>query len=158
MKPCFRRAVAIAFFLHFSTALSASESAATTKPSSTAPSGPSREAEGSHLDSFVMPRRALVEPPRYPNNPRKRGEEGWVEVNFMVNPEGKPYEVTILDSMGHEDFRKEALKAVERWEFQPATYQGNPIDAGMAMTLTFELEGGAAGARAPFVRRFRVVS
>lgn len=51
-------------------------------------------------------------------------------MNFMVNPEGEPYEIEVTDFVGDEAFRKAALKAVETWRFEPAMLNGEAIDAG----------------------------
>lgn len=42
--------------------------------------------------------------PQYPATSLRRGAEGWVEFNFMVSPEGKPYEVYVIDHAGDDAF------------------------------------------------------
>ncbi|MCY3884146.1 MAG: hypothetical protein OXG24_04435, partial [Gammaproteobacteria bacterium] len=53
------------------------------------------------IDSFEGPR--LLAPfvrPVYPQSRLIAGEESWVELNFMVDSDGKPYEIVVTDSIG----------------------------------------------------------
>lgn len=116
---------------------------------------PAEESSVNQLDAFVMPRPVERAAPKYPWFARTRGEEGWVHLNFMVSTHGEPYEITVIDSMGHEDFQNEALEAVKQWKYEPALYRGRAIDAGVTVALGFELQGPGAGARPSFVRAYR---
>jgi TonB family protein len=42
-----------------------------------------------------------------------RGQEGWVELNLMVDPTGRPFEVTVARSSGNKGFEEAAVKAME---------------------------------------------
>lgn len=92
--------------------------------------------------------------PRYPESERRRGGEGWVMLNMMVDPHGKPYEATVADSTGDPAFEKAALAAVEKWHFQPASLNGAPIDAGYSHKITFILTDDPTASR-PFIRLYR---
>jgi TonB family protein len=43
--------------------------------------------------------------------------EGWVQFNMMIDPDGRPYEIAIVDSSGIEEYEKVALEAIKgtRW-------------------------------------------
>ncbi len=66
------------------------------------------------IDTFQGP--TLLEPilPDYPRKQLDAGEEAWVELNFMVDTDGKPFEIVAVDSIGHDSFRNAAIRAVRR--------------------------------------------
>jgi len=107
------------------------------------------------LEVFTGPKPKELPSPIYPRGARRAGKEGWVQVNFMISAEGKPYEVAVIHSSGSESFERAALKTVSRWSFDPATMNGKPIDAGANYKIKFALSGPAAGARSSFVRYYR---
>ncbi len=43
----------------------------------------------------------------YPRNEVTDGREGWVVLNMMIDPKGKPYEVMVADSSGNPAFEEE---------------------------------------------------
>lgn len=96
--------------------------------------------------------------PKYPVNQIHANEEGWVVMQYMVDTAGKPYEISVVDSVGSNEFAKAATKALQRFTFQPATIDGQPIDAGNHHKVTFSLAGGTPGAKSHFVRKFRKLS
>ena len=53
------------------------------------------------IETFTLPklRWAEIEPPKYPRRQAAKGQEGWVRMNFMVDPKGKPYEIEVTDSV-----------------------------------------------------------
>lgn len=104
------------------------------------------------IDSFRGP--VLLEHviPEYPRNRLNEGEESWVQVNFMVDPEGKPYEIVVTDSIGHSSFKSAAIRAVKRWKYQPAIYNGEKIDAGAHSKIVFQISDQPKGASDRFVK------
>ena len=111
--------------------------AATQRDASASP-GADREIP---LELYTAPMAADMSRPLYPANARHRDGEGWVNMQFMVDAEGKPYEVVITDATGHESLRAAAVRAIERSTFEPANLNGVPVDAGMRWKYTFMLEG-----------------
>jgi TonB family protein len=106
------------------------------------------------VEIFKGVRSKRVNPPAYPQNERRLGRDGWVHLNFMVDPQGKPYEIMVTDSTGNEELEKAAIKAAEKWEFEPATLQGVPIDSGHTMKINFVLSGGS-GADPSFIKAYK---
>jgi TonB family protein len=93
----------------------------------------------------------------YPMTEAKGGHEGWVVLNMMIDPKGKPYEVMVLDSSGNPAFEKAALRAVNSVTFQPAERDKTPIDSSFTFKMKFamsELQTGASVAFASAYRRF----
>jgi TonB family protein len=105
------------------------------------------------VEVFKGPKSKRVEPAKYPFSERAQGRDGWVALNFMVDPQGKPYEITVIDSTGNKVLEKAAIEAAKDWEFEPATLNGVPIDAGHAMKVGFVLIGGS-GASPAFVKAY----
>jgi TonB family protein len=130
--------------------------AATPVPTSAESTAGVTEAAGApvQVEVFKGPRSKRVKPPAYPSIEQANGRDGWVALNFMIDPQGKPYEITIMESTGNEALEQAALKAARDWEFEPATLNGVPIDAGHALKVNFRLSG-ESGANTSFVRAYR---
>jgi len=112
-------------------------------------------AETVAIDTFVGSRSLQLSQPEYPEEQIHANQEGWVVLNFMVDTEGKPYEISVARAVGDEDFQDAAIRALERSQFEPATLNGEPIESGANYAYSFELQGGRDGARRRFVYRFR---
>ena len=63
---------------------------------------------------------ASIVNPRYPRKAAVKRIEGWVHFEFELNAEGKPINITVLDSFPEKTFVKEALKSISQWTFKPA--------------------------------------
>ena len=99
------------------------------------------------LEVFTGPKPKERPSPTYPRREQREGKEGWVQVNFMISPEGKTYEVAVTHSSGSESFERAAVRTVSKWSFDPATMNGQPIDAGANYKIKFSLTGPGGGAR-----------
>ncbi|HEY7638369.1 MAG TPA: energy transducer TonB [Steroidobacteraceae bacterium] len=106
------------------------------------------------VELYQGPRGIDLVAPRYPESERQTGGEGWVIVNMMIDPQGKPYEPMVVESTGNPVFEKAALAVVEKWRFEPASVNGTPIHAGGNYKVQFLLTG-ETGAREPFVRAYK---
>jgi TonB family protein len=91
----------------------------------------------------------------YPSNEVLNGREGWVRLNMMIDPKGKPYEVMVMDSSGNPAFEKAALKAVEKVQFSPARRGDTPIDSSYMLKLKFAIKDLAKGGSQKFGTRYR---
>ena len=65
--------------------------------------------------------------PHYPAQDANNGKEGWVVLSYVIEPNGKVSHPIIESSSGSKRFESEAVKAVKKWIYQPATYRGQPI-------------------------------
>ncbi len=105
------------------------------------------------VDSFQGPRLlAPVVKPVYPHGRLIAGEESWVELNFMVDSEGKPYEIVATDSIGDSAFKSAAIRAVRKWRYRPASYNGKNIDAGARYKVIFQIEDQPKAVTRKFAR------
>jgi protein TonB len=80
-------------------------------------------------------------PPRYPRIARSRGEEGRVLIRVSVLGNGRVGNAEVTKSSGHGSLDRAALKAVERWRFEPALRAGKPVTATLTVPIVFRLEG-----------------
>jgi TonB family protein len=106
------------------------------------------------VDLYQGPRGIDLRAPPYPESERKNGADGWVIVEMMIDPEGKPYELSVADSTGNPVFEKAALEKMAKSRFQPATMNGTPIHAGTHVKVQFQLSG-EAGMRAAFAKLYK---
>ena len=77
--------------------------------------------------------------PYYPQAARRSRREGWVEVEFTVQPDGHVDAVKVLQSKPGSVFDLAATTAVQRWVFAPATRNGKPVAASLRQRLDFRL-------------------
>lgn len=78
--------------------------------------------------------------PDYPTLAKRRGWEGKVLLEVEVLSDGKPGELRVSSSSGREVLDNAALKAVERWLFEPARRGDVPITSTMTLSVVFKLE------------------
>ncbi|MEM7003080.1 MAG: energy transducer TonB [Pseudomonadota bacterium] len=105
------------------------------------------------MEVFVPPEVELKRKPVYPEHKRQQHQEGWVDLNFMIDPAGKPYDITVIASTDRA-FERAAVRSLSQWQYTPATLGSTSIDAGAVQRFTFALEG-ASGARPKFGRRYK---
>ena len=79
-------------------------------------------------------------PPRYPSRAVDRELEGWVDVEFTVGKDGQPQSITVLDASHERYFRKEAVNAVEKWEFEPRVVRGTTVAQRTYARISFRLQ------------------
>ena len=115
------------------------------------------EAQENSDNGFILyepPAPLIRKEPIYPASEARRGGEGWVVINFMVDQQGDVFDAEVIDSSGGEAFEKASLRAVLDWEYDPANSDGEPIESGATTMLTFVLGGINAGPRKSFVSTF----
>lgn len=102
---------------------------------------PVAEPEGPiHVGGDVKPPEKINAPqPQYTEIARKARIQGVVIVQAIVNKNGDVTNVKVLKGlpMGLED---EAVKAIKRWKFEPATLNGKPVDVYYNLTVNFRLQ------------------
>ena len=99
------------------------------------------------IETYIPPKARKQSPPNYPRRQAANGQEGWILMNYMVDPKGKPYEIDVTAFIGDEAFVDAALKAVETWRFESAMLNGEAIDAGHRHRITFELTGDLSSSK-----------
>ncbi|WP_019961367.1 energy transducer TonB [Woodsholea maritima] len=64
--------------------------------------------------------------PQYPPRAAERGTEGYCTVNFDVNPDGTPTNISII-SCSSSVFERSSIRAVERWRYNPKIVNGQAV-------------------------------
>jgi periplasmic protein TonB len=80
-------------------------------------------------------------PPQYPRDALMQGIEGWVRVEFTINPDGSVSNATVVDAHPRRGiFDREALRAITRWRFRPEVQDGEAVAAhGRRVTIDFTM-------------------
>ena len=113
-------------------------------------------AEEVELEVFTGPQGKEIAQPVYPTIALRNLREGWVQMHFMVGPDGRPYEIAVTDSMGGTAFHRSAVRALEKSLFEPARLNDAPIDAGDSRKFYFQIQGNP-GARGQFLTTHRAI-
>ena len=75
----------------------------------------------------------------YPPEAKKRGVEGRVTVQFIVNEEGNVICPKVIRGIGA-GCDQAALKAVSEAKFQPGTQRGEPVRVQYSLPIVFRLQ------------------
>lgn len=78
--------------------------------------------------------------PEYPSISREMGEEGRVFLRVQVSSEGRPLEIRVYKSSGHDRLDQAALEAVRRWQFVPGHVGTEPVTAQVIVPINFFLQ------------------
>jgi TonB family protein len=76
----------------------------------------------------------------YPEEALADSVQGVVTVVFTINTAGRPEKITIEQSLG-EAFDREAIRLIENMpDWNPATYNGNPVLSKISLPITFNVK------------------
>jgi TonB family protein len=116
------------------------------EPAKTPPTSPASTVLVNGVTEPVYKVRDGVKPPRLVYSPepdfseeaRKRKVRGVVTLSVVVTSVGKTTLVRVLQGLGH-GIDEKAVEAVSKWKFQPATKDGKPVSAEIAVEVDFGL-------------------
>jgi TonB family protein len=96
------------------------------------------------LVETVIPATALErQPPKFPVDAARNGNEGWVKLSFVVDENGAVVDPIIEDSSGIRDFEKASMRAIKKWQYSPAMRDGKNIEqCRNSVQLDFALDRG----------------
>lgn len=95
-------------------------------------------------------------PPKYPAIAARNGNEGWVQISFVVDESGAVVDPVIEDSSGIRGFEKAGLRAIKEWQYSPAIRNGENIEqCRNSVQLDFKLHKSVKGGRKRFVREYK---
>ena len=80
--------------------------------------------------------------PPYPKRARRRGYEGTVLLEVLVDRSGRVKKLRVLTSSGHQVLDRAALKSVNGWLFEPGMVGDEKVDMWVRVPVRFELRGG----------------
>jgi protein TonB len=78
--------------------------------------------------------------PEYPPQARQRRLEGWVQLRFTISTAGSVKDAVVVKS-SHALFEKNAIRAVNKWKYQPLLRAGKPAEASQQVIVRFTMEG-----------------
>jgi protein TonB len=78
-------------------------------------------------------------PPKYPRHARRKGYEGNVIIEVLVDEKGNVSDLKIFKSSGYEILDRSALSAVEKWLFKPGTSNGKAMKMWVRVPIRFKL-------------------
>ena len=77
--------------------------------------------------------------PDFPQRASERNITGWVDVEFTVGTDGKTRNINVTDASHETMFRREAMAAVEKWQFEPRMFMGRAIEQTSYTRIRFVL-------------------
>ena len=77
--------------------------------------------------------------PQYPRKQALDGTEGWVKLQFTINPDGSVSNPTVLDSDPRRVFDSAAKKAISRWKYKPQVIDGQAVSREWVSIMEFKL-------------------
>lgn len=78
--------------------------------------------------------------PVYPAKALKRGIEGYVIVQFTIDENGNPMDLSVLEASPKRVFDREALRAAKRWKYAPKLVNGKAVSQpGQTVKVEFNL-------------------
>jgi len=75
-------------------------------------------------------------PPSFPLRLRREHLSGMAALGFIVDKDGRARNIEVLYTT-HPDCSENAVKALAKWKFEPATVNGNPVNARTYSTFPF---------------------
>lgn len=79
------------------------------------------------------------EAPRFPRAALLNGVSGTVIMGFAIEPDGSVSDVTVTHSKPEKMFDREALRALERWRFEPVRVDGQVTRVWACQRLDFKI-------------------
>lgn len=76
--------------------------------------------------------------PEYSEAARHKRIQGTVVLLVVVDQQGRPTTLYVIRSLGH-GLDEPALRAVQRWTFQPGTFQGTTVAVAINVAVNFKL-------------------
>ena len=78
--------------------------------------------------------------PVYPAASRRAGEEGTGVFRVLVDPNGRPQDVSVVTSTGHPRLDEAAMTAIKKWAFKAAMQGGQAVQSYTKVQVKFELK------------------
>lgn len=83
---------------------------------------------------------ALVRmPPEYPAHARMRRIQGYVDVEFVVDKDGRVRNATVVSANPPGIFDRAALNSIAHWRFEPKRQDGQAVEVIARQRIEFEL-------------------
>jgi periplasmic protein TonB len=86
----------------------------------------------------TLPQAIYSPEPNFSEEARKAKQQGMVTLLLVVGADGRPYNIRVRQSLGM-GLDEEAINAVTRWRFKPATRNGQPVATQIEVEVDFHL-------------------
>ncbi len=111
---------------------------------------------GMHRGVTAKPIKRIA--PHYPRSELTHRRQGWVQLSYVVTADGEIIDPVVENSSGSRAFEREALRTVNKWSYEPATWDGKPVQqCHTKVMITFALEGAGTGVTKKFFRRYKKI-
>ncbi|HEY2647289.1 MAG TPA: TonB family protein [Candidatus Acidoferrales bacterium] len=92
------------------------------------------------VDGVSYPKCIQCPNPKYTPDARKARFQGTIDLQVVINSDGKPGNIELIHSSGYVDLDRQALETVRTWRFQPSVGpDGAPVPVGATVNVTFRL-------------------
>lgn len=81
-----------------------------------------------------------MNPPKYPDDERRKGVQGRVLLVITVDANGSPTDVQVEKSSGNRALDREAVKAAQRWRFNAGMNGGRKVGGRVRVPVDFVLQ------------------
>jgi protein TonB len=79
-------------------------------------------------------------PPQYPKRARRKGYEGTVILEVLVDEKGTVKDLKVFESSGYKLLDKSAISSVQKWLFTPGTKDGDAAGMWVRIPVRFKLK------------------
>jgi len=114
-------------------AASVSSSAGSTAVSGTAPSSGAATAPVA-----LVPKRVRYVQPIFPEKAITQNVSGSVTVQFIIDVNGDPRDVRVIEASPPRVFEQAAISAVKRWHYQPTVVNGKTVEVPVQYSFDFQ--------------------
>ncbi len=76
--------------------------------------------------------------PRYTETARKICVEGVVVLSLLIDTDGRVADITVLRGLPF-GLTENAVSAARQWQFEPCTFNGNPVNVRYTLTVRFRI-------------------
>ena len=77
--------------------------------------------------------------PEYSEKARKKKIGGTVVLSLIVGIDGAPRDIKVYKNLGY-GLDEKAMEAVQKWKFQPAVKNGQPVETQIYIEVTFRVQ------------------
>ncbi|HIF9434759.1 TPA: energy transducer TonB [Photobacterium damselae] len=78
--------------------------------------------------------------PRYPARALKQGAEGYVVLQFTIDTQGRPSDISVVEAKPRRLFERDAMRALRKWKYQAKVIDGQPVEQpGQTVKLEFKI-------------------
>ena len=92
------------------------------------------------IEQEAMPLYQINPPPKYPGIARKRGYQGTVVLEVMVDRNGKVGDLRVFMSSGYSILDKAAMNSVKGWSFKPGMRGDEKVEMWVRVPIRFQLK------------------